>query len=132
MVRVIESLNLTLLNKDKILNHTHGTYNCFQIEYPSLFKSKMNRPIILLELVYIERSYPAEIKEASSYICEFLKNSNRKDLIEKYELESFNIEVQRLERTFIDKVFAICDYYVLKKETRNSRHIYDIYKIFLI
>ncbi len=37
--------------------------------------------------------------------------------------------VQRLERTFIDKVFAICDYYILKKETRNSRHIYDIYKI---
>ena len=63
MVKVIESLNLTLLNKDKILSHTHGTYNCFQIEYPSLFKSKINRPIILLELVYIERSYPTEIKK---------------------------------------------------------------------
>ena len=56
------------------------------------------------------------------------KNSKRDDLIEKYELVPFNIEVQRLERTFIDKVFAICDYYILKK-TRNSRHIYDIYKI---
>lgn len=129
MVNVIENLGFILLNKDKILKHTHGTYNCFEIEYPTCFNSKINKPIILLELVYIERTYPTLIKEANSYIGEFLISNNYVEVINKYELEPFKIEVQALERTFVDKVFAICDYYVLKKERRNSRHIYDIYKI---
>lgn len=130
MVDVIEHLGLTLKNKDKILKHTHGTYNCFRIGYPSLYKINESIDLeILLELVYIERTYPTEIKEATSYIGEFLINNNYKDIVDKYELEPFKIEVQRLERTLVDKVFAICDYYVLKKERRNSRHIYDIYKI---
>lgn len=30
---------------------------------------------------------------------------------------------------FIDKLFAICDYYMNEKATRNSRHLYDIYKL---
>ena len=41
----------------------------------------------------------------------------------------FNVCGQKLERTFIDKVFAICDYYERKETNRNSRHIYDLYKI---
>jgi len=35
-----------------------------------------------------------------------------------------------LNRTFIDKVFAICDYYLAGKITEHSRHIYDIYKLY--
>ncbi len=129
MANLIEDLGLKLLNKEKILKHTHGTYNCFEIEYPTCFETKFNKPLILLELVYIERTYPTEIKEANSYIGEFLVTNGYKDIIEKYGLVPFNIEVQALERTFVDKVFAICDYYMLKNERRNSRHIYDIYKI---
>ena len=34
--------------------------------------------------------------------------------------------VQSLERTLIDKVFALCDYYLDNKIRRQSRHIYDI------
>lgn len=130
MVEIIENLGLTLKNKDKILHHTHGTYNCFKIEYPSIYNlTEGIEPEILLELVYIERTYPTEIKEANSYIGEFLLKNNYKEIVEKYELAKFNIEVQALERTFVDKVFAICDYYMLKNERRNSRHIYDLYKI---
>lgn len=29
----------------------------------------------------------------------------------------------------IDKVFAVCDYYLLGKAHRNARHLYDIYKL---
>lgn len=110
MVLVIESLGLKLKNKEKILHHTHGTYNCFRIEYPSLYNLTPGvEPEILLELVYIERTYPTEIKEANSYIGEFLTSSNYAEVANKYELEPFKIEVQALERTFVDKVFAICD-----------------------
>ena len=39
------------------------------------------------------------------------------------------MKVQSLQRTLIDKMLAICHYFMLKKENRNSRHLYDIYKI---
>ena len=41
----------------------------------------------------------------------------------------YEIKVQALERTFIDKVFALCDYYLSNEVLRQSRHIYDIYKL---
>jgi hypothetical protein len=45
-------------------------------------------------------------------------------------LSPFEVITQSLERTFIDKVFAICDYYLNKDFLRHSRHIYDLCKIY--
>lgn len=39
------------------------------------------------------------------------------------------MKVQTLSRTFIDKLFAVCDYYLLDRVKRQSRHLYDIYKL---
>ena len=39
------------------------------------------------------------------------------------------MQVQSLARTFIDKVFAICDYRIQNMMDRDSRHIYDIAKL---
>ena len=39
------------------------------------------------------------------------------------------MKVQALERTYIDKIFALCDYYIQNKSKRYSRHLYDIYKL---
>ncbi|MCQ2549787.1 MAG: nucleotidyl transferase AbiEii/AbiGii toxin family protein, partial [Lachnospiraceae bacterium] len=36
---------------------------------------------------------------------------------------------QSLERTFIDKVFALCDYYMENDLKLHSRHIFDIYML---
>ena len=36
------------------------------------------------------------------------------------------MNVQSIERTFIDKIFGVCDYVILNKIERNSRHLYDI------
>ena len=43
--------------------------------------------------------------------------------------EPVQITTQTIERTLIDKVFAICDYYMRGELERHSRHLYDIYKI---
>ena len=51
------------------------------------------------------------------------------DLIVRYGLSAFDVKTQKLERTFVDKIFAICDYHISRKLTRQSRHIYDLYKI---
>ena len=39
------------------------------------------------------------------------------------------MRVQSLNSTLIDKVFAVCDYYLQGKANRNARHLYDIYKL---
>lgn len=44
-------------------------------------------------------------------------------------LEAFPLKVQSLNRTLIDKMFAVCDYYIQGKSHRNARHLYDIYKL---
>ena len=54
---------------------------------------------------------------------------NRLDLAETYQLMPFEITTQTIERTLVDKTFALCDYYIEGKVERHSRHIYDIHKI---
>lgn len=39
------------------------------------------------------------------------------------------MQLQSIERTYIDKVFALCDYYMEGRVKRYSRHLYDIYKL---
>ena len=55
--------------------------------------------------------------------------TEQKDLAEEFDLVPFEITTQAIERTLIDKVFAICDYYLSDKIDRHSRHLYDIYKM---
>lgn len=52
------------------------------------------------------------------------------DYIEEFQLESFAMKVQELNRTLADKVFAICDYYLQNSIKKHSRHLYDIYKLY--
>lgn len=40
------------------------------------------------------------------------------------------MSVQSLVRTFIDKIFAICDYFLENLSERYSRHLYDVCKIY--
>ena len=52
--------------------------------------------------------------------------------IERYEGACpFELLVNSMERTFADKVFAICDYYLADEPipARQSRHIYDLRKL---
>lgn len=64
-----------------------------------------------------------------NYIYRFLNKIGRLDLAEIYDLMPFEITTQTIERTLVDKVFALCDYYMQKKTERHSRHLYDIHKI---
>lgn len=54
------------------------------------------------------------------------------DFLEQYTLEPFPVNVQTPERTFIDKVFTLCDYWWTGKITEHSRHLYDLAKLYPI
>ena len=76
----------------------------------------------------MSKAFPTEKILVDSYIYQFLMKDNM-DIVEEYGLKPFEMNVQSLERTFIDKVFAICDYYLEDDIKFHSRHIFDIYML---
>lgn len=129
LVSICDELSLKILNREFVNSHSHSNYNAYRIEYPKLFNDDKYKNEITVEMVFIQKSYPNIEKEVTSYISEYLNKIKRTDLLCKYQLIPFQIAVQTLERTLIDKVFALCDYYIRGEQRRNSRHIYDIAKL---
>ncbi|MCM1195052.1 MAG: nucleotidyl transferase AbiEii/AbiGii toxin family protein, partial [Firmicutes bacterium] len=84
---------------------------------------------LLVETVFMVKSYPDEFKSATSLIYDFWKEIGDTDAIEQYEMQPFDIRVQTLERTLIDKVFALCNHALSGKIKGLSRHIYDLSKL---
>ena len=85
-------------------------------------------PFVKLETALMSYSFPTERRQISNYIYDTLKNEEP-ELIKKYNLIPFEMSVQCLNRTLADKIFAVCDYYLQGKAQRNSRHLYDIFKL---
>lgn len=129
VVEVCDKLGFEISNRDEVISHSHGNFNCYFVEYPALYSSFAVKPYVQIEMAFYQKSYPHEIKPVNSLIGEWLINGGNEEAAKRYGLMPFDVCVQKLERTFIDKVFAICDYYERKEIVRNSRHIYDLHKI---
>lgn len=129
VVSVCDELGFEIDNREAVEFHSHGNYNCYMIHYPITFDETGIKPYIKLEMTFIQKAYPDECKPVCSIIGEFLLSQGHNDAVVDYELVPYEIKVQALERTFIDKVFALCDYYLSNEVLRQSRHIYDIYKL---
>ncbi|MBQ9070935.1 MAG: nucleotidyl transferase AbiEii/AbiGii toxin family protein [Clostridia bacterium] len=127
LVEACETLGLHLTNFEEI--RSRRDYNCYKIEYPIQHLSVSIKPLLLVETTYITKAYPSELRPATSIIYDYLKEMGNDTAIEKYELQPFEIRVQTLDRTLVDKVFAVCDYLVGERIERNSRHIYDLARL---
>lgn len=127
ILNAIDDLNFKLDNADDI--RTRMDFNRYQITYPVSETVSFIKPYLYIETAVFLKPFPYEIKTADSYVYRFLKDANHKEIIDKYSLNPFEIKVQSLERTFIDKIFAIGDYYLTNNITGHSRHLYDLYKI---
>lgn len=126
---ISEELGLPIDNWDKI--ESDKDYNHYDFHYETINENEGNvlRPYVKLETALMSYSYPTEEREIISIIYENLKDE-APEIISEYGLEPFGMKTQSLVRTFIDKLFAVCDYYMNGKATRNSRHLYDIYKLY--
>ena len=123
----IEELGFELDNPEHIFTRTY--YNKYQIKYPISEASDFIKPFLYVETAIFMKPFPYEIKDADTYIYRFLKEQGQDKIIEAYKLNPFKIKVQTLDRTFIDKLFALGDYYLTGKTKGYSRHLYDLYKI---
>ena len=124
---VIEELEFSLLNKSKI--RSRGDFNKYLVGYPCKYESGFLNKQIIVETALFIRSYPNEKLKASCFIADFLKNHNYSNVISEYDIDEFELNVQSMERTFTDKLFAVRDYYLDGEPEKHSRHIYDLYRI---
>ena len=116
--------NFDSVESDKNLNHYDFYYE------PVTGDQVINAipPYVKLETSLMSYAFPTEKRKLGNYILEAL-GVDEKELISAYDLQPFPMRVQSLNRTLIDKIFALCDYYLQGKAHRNARHLYDIYKL---
>lgn len=127
--RISEELGMPISNwKD---TQSDRDYNAYHFSYDSVFGIEDERipQFIKLEMVLGSYSFPTQVVEIGNYIGSYLYKKGKNDITEKYQLSRFSMKMQALERTYIDKIFALCDYYLQGKSKRYSRHLYDIYKL---
>lgn len=90
--------------------------------------------VIVLEINSLSTPEPTETLEIESYLAKYLKKIGKEDFISTFGLESFEIEVLSVKRTFTEKVFAVLDYTFEEnpeEELGNKiRHLYDIHKLY--
>ena len=127
IVQACADLDLNILNLDD--TRSRREFNRYQIDYPTIFCIGKLKQYVYVETSFLVKSFPSEIRPASSIIYDFLEERGFGNIIEEYGLEPYPVRVQAIERTFIDKVFAICDYYIDGRVREHSRHLYDLHKI---
>ena len=128
IVEIVEELGMNISNIDDI--RSRRDYNCYRIEYDSVLKSTSGavNPMVIMETSFTEVSFPTVTLAVGSYIGKLLQEE-APEMLTEYSLNPFEMKVQGLDRTLIDKVFAVCDYYLSGHVKKHSRHIYDIYKL---
>ena len=121
---IADKLGFVITNFDK--TQSDRDINNYIFEYKPLCKSNAHIvPAVKVETSLVTAVFPFKTMPIGNYIVDYAKDISLRD----YGLEPFMMNVQALERTLIDKIFAICDYYLTQKSRRLSRHIYDIHKI---
>ncbi len=127
IVAVIDELNFTLSNPENI--RSRRDYNRYIIDYPTLFPTDYLKEDLIVETAVYIKAYPCKRMLASSLIFDWLNKNGFDSLIDQYGLYPFEVNVQAADRTLIDKLYALGDYYIDGKIHEHSRHIYDIYKL---
>ena len=127
IVSIIDEFGFTLDNADNV--RSRRNYNRYIIDYPTVFSSDFLKEHLIIETAVYIKAYPCERLQATSIIYDYLKQNGYEDLIQKYGLEPFELNVQTASRTLIDKLYALGDYYLSDAVQEHSRHIYDIFKL---
>lgn len=118
---VIENVDETRSRRD---------YNRYVVAYDSVLASSSSvvKSAVLLETSYTAVSFQTVLLPVYSYVGDMMQHE-APEFIDTFGLAPFMMKVQGIDRTLVDKVFAVCDYYLSGKVAKHSRHLYDIYKL---
>jgi len=127
VIASVETLGFTLDNPDEI--RSRREFNRYVISYPTVFEASAINQKLIVETAAFIGIYPTEEREAGNYLYEYIEQNDLLKKIDSEIIKPFRVKVQSLERTFVDKVFALGDYYLAGTITEHSRHIYDLYRL---
>ncbi len=129
MKALSDELHLPIKNWEYI--QSDRDLNAYFFDYTCLFvpENEQIREGVKVEIALASYSFPTDVMQISSFISDYLTVEDP-ELAKQYNLDPFEMKVQSLARTFIDKVYALCDYYLQGKSRRLSRHLYDLHKIY--
>ena len=128
IVEIVETMGLKITNLAE--TRSRRDYNRYVIAYESALPENgiVVQPAVLVETSYTAVAFPTVLLPVSNYIGKMME-IEAPEFVQVYGLAPFEMKVQGLDRTLVDKVFAVCDYYLQDKVKKHSRHIYDIYKL---
>lgn len=127
--KTADDLGLEILNLDS--TRSKRLFNQYRIAYPRLFQGANIGVVNLLvvETAMQTPTFPTTFAKADNYISQYFSKIGEDLRAVDLGMEPFPIRTITLERTYVDKVFAVCDYYLCGRIERNSRHIYDLCKL---
>lgn len=126
---ISDALGMPILDWDNA--RSRRDYNCYTFSFNPLegyVTEGRLIPGVKMEVSLALLSFPTVKLPVESYVYQYLSKENM-DIVGEFKLYPFVMNVQGIDRTLVDKVFAICDYYLQGKTKRYSRHIYDIYML---
>jgi predicted nucleotidyltransferase component of viral defense system len=115
-------LNLNDIQSDR-------DFNLYQLGYQSSFSSEAQTlSKMKLEVMFLYPPYPYTSRPITCYLQRYLMRDEKLSLAD-FNLEPFYMLVQAVERTFVDKLFALCDYHLKNDYRLHSRHLYDLHQL---
>lgn len=127
VTHAVEEMGLAIENLDE--TRSRREFNKYLIPLPSTGIG-FSSDTLIIETAVMTPASPAVAKTVDSYLYRLCIDEGFHYIVSEYELEPFKLITNSIERTFVDKVFALCDYYMAGPiPPRQSRHIYDLYKL---
>lgn len=101
--------------------------------YDKIFPGQFGqiRDNIILEATWLGNYEPYQKGYVSSLICDTLQSNNQTELIRKFDLSPFEVQVLSPKRTFCEKIMSLVRFSFTKTPildlNNKIRHIYDIH-----
>lgn len=146
--RFSEDIDLTFIPKEELSNNQYsktlkkiekiisGNAKSQKIEDERSDRSKSSyvwfeeNSRVKLEIGSSVMPDPYEEKSLKTYIQEFLEYKDMINEVREYELEEVKVNVLKIERTFLDKIFSVKRHAIDGKINEKVRHIYDVIQLY--
>ena len=120
------------LSKEETIDNKGSVTGVYK--YQSVF-STQERPLFRAGKIQVEAtsftvSEPTEKYSIAPLMYKLATNNEKEILKEKFGVEEFEIEIIKLERMFIDKLFAAEFYYTREMYMDTVKHLYDITNLY--
>lgn len=118
-----EQLGLAIPNLGE--TRSRREYNRYEISLPAADDA------LVVETAVMTPASPYLERPIQSFVGQFAAGRGQERFVKRYGLDRFVVKANSLDRTFVDKVFALCDYHLAGEGStyRQSRHIYDLFKL---